>query len=150
MGPFMTSEFQGSRLISCLGYKDADAAVDWLVRAFGFKAHAVYRNEAGKVVHAELSFGNGMIMIGPDQGEDFGKMVMTLPERADGRCTQTIYIVVDDVDAHYARASAAGAETLIAPRGESYGGRSYSVRDPEGHAWSFGSYDPWALPVVRD
>jgi uncharacterized glyoxalase superfamily protein PhnB len=146
----MTSEFQGSRLISCLAYKDADAAVDWLVRAFGFKAHAVYRNDAGHVVHAELSFGNGMIMIGPDQGGDFGKMVMTLPERADGRCTQTIYVIVDDVDAHYARAVAAGAETLIAPRGESYGGRSYSVRDPEGHAWSFGTYDPWALPVVKD
>lgn len=146
----MTSEFQGSRLISCLAYKDADAAVDWLVRAFGFKAHAVYRNDAGHVVHAELSFDNGMIMIGPDQGGDFGKMVMTLPERADGRCTQTIYVIVDDVDAHYARAAAAGAETLIAPRGESYGGRSYSVRDPEGHAWSFGTYDPWALPVVKD
>jgi uncharacterized glyoxalase superfamily protein PhnB len=53
-------------------------------------------------------------------------------------------VIVDDVDAHFARASAAGAETIIAPRGESYGGRSYSVRDPEGHAWSFGSYDPWA------
>lgn len=140
----------GSVLIPCLAYKDADAAVDWLVRAFGFKAHAVYRDEAGQVVHAELSFGNGMIMIGPDQGGEFGKRVMTLPERADGRCTQTIYVVVDDVDAHYARAAAAGAETIIAPRGESYGGRSYSVRDPEGHAWSFGSYDPWTLAATKE
>ena len=140
----MADQSHGSRLISCLGYKNADAAVDWLVRAFGFKEHAVYRDEAGKVVHAELSFGNGMIMIGPDGGGEFGKMVMTMPQRAGGRCTQTIYVIVDDVDAHFARASAAGAETLIAPRGEDYGGRSYSVRDPEGHAWSFGSYDPWA------
>lgn len=142
----MADPHSGSRLISCLGYRDTRAAVDWLVRAFGFEARAVYRDDAGTVVHAELSFGNGMIMIGPDGGGEFGKMVMTLPERAGGRCTQTIYIIVDDVDAHFVRASAAGAETLIAPRGESYGGRSYSVRDPEGHAWSFGSYDPWAQP----
>ncbi len=133
-------------LISCLGYQDADAAVDWLVKAFGFKEHAVYRNDAGKVVHAELAFGNGLIMIGPYPGGEFGKMVMTLPERAGGRCTQTIYVIVDDVDGLYARATAAGAETIIAPRSENYGGRSCSVRDPEGHAWSFGSYDPWATP----
>jgi uncharacterized glyoxalase superfamily protein PhnB len=135
---------RGGRLIACLNYKDADAAVDFLCRGFGFKEHAVYRDDAGKVVHAELVFDNGMVMLGPDQGGEFGKVVMTLPERAGGRCTQTIYIVVDDVDAHYARASAVGAETVIAPRDESYGGRSYSVRDPEGHAWSFGTYDPWA------
>lgn len=140
----MAERSSGSRLISCLCYEDADAAVDWLTRAFGFEPHAVYRDEAGKVVHAELSFGNGMIMIGPDGGGEFGNKVMTLPERAGGRCTQTVYIIVDDVDAHFARASAAGAETIIAPRDESYGGRSYSARDPEGHAWSFGSYDPWA------
>jgi uncharacterized glyoxalase superfamily protein PhnB len=145
----MTHEPQGSRLVSCLGYKDADAAVDWLCRAFGFKEHAVYRNEAGKVIHAELTFGNGMIMIGPGDAGEFGKMVMTLPEHAGARCTQTVYVIVDDVDAHHARASAAGAETLIAPRGESYGGRSYAVRDPQGHAWSFGSYDPWAPPAAK-
>jgi uncharacterized glyoxalase superfamily protein PhnB len=144
----MTGASQHSSLISCLGYKDADAAVDWLCRAFGFKEHAVYRNEAGRVVHAELTFGNGMIMLGPDQGGEFGKLVMTLPECAGGRCTQTIYVIVADVDAHFTQASAAGAEMVIAPRGESYGGRSYSARDPEGHAWSFGSYDPWAVAAA--
>jgi uncharacterized glyoxalase superfamily protein PhnB len=134
-----------SGLISCLGYTDADAAVSWLVRAFGFKEHAVYRNAEGKIVHAELTLGAAMIMISPDGAGEFGKAVMTMPERAGGRCTQTIYGVVEDVDAHYERAVAAGAVTIIAPRDESYGGRGYSVRDPEGHAWSFGSYDPWAV-----
>jgi len=143
----MAATETGSPLISCLDYKDADVAVAWLCRAFGFQEHAVYRDDAGRVAHAELSFGRGIIMLGPDQRGEFGKLVMTLPERAGGRCTQTIYVIVDDVDAHYARASEAGAETIIAPRGESYGGRSYSVRDPEGHAWSFGSYDPWAVPA---
>jgi uncharacterized glyoxalase superfamily protein PhnB len=139
----MAGSSPNSSLVPCLGYKDADAAIEWLCRAFGFAEHAVYRDEAGKVVHAELTFGTGMIMLGPDQGGEFGKIVMTTPERAGGRCTQTIYVIVADVDAHHARASAAGAEIIIAPRGESYGGRSYCARDPEGHAWSFGSYDPW-------
>jgi uncharacterized glyoxalase superfamily protein PhnB len=135
-------------LVSCLNYKDATAAVDWLGRAFGFREHAVYRDDDGQVVHAELAFGNGLIMLGPDQGGEFGKLVMTLPERAGGRCTQAIYVIVDDVDAHHARAVAAGAEILIAPRDESYGGRTYAARDPEGHAWSFGSYDPWAASAA--
>lgn len=143
----MTGAQATSSLISCLIYEDADAAVDWLCKAFGFKERAVYRDDAGKVVHAELTFGNGMIMLGPDNKGEFGKLVMTMPVRAGGRCTQTIYVIVDDVDAHCARASALGAEILIAPREESYGGRSYSARDPEGHAWSFGTYNPWAPRV---
>lgn len=133
-----------SGLISCLGYKNADAAVDWLCKAFGFRPHAIYRDGEGKVVHAELAYANSMIMIGPDNGGEFGKAVMTMPERADGRCTQTIYVILEDeVDAHYERALAEGATTILAPRDEGYGGRGYAVRDPEGHAWSFGSYNPW-------
>lgn len=146
----MTDAERGNRLISCLTYKDTNAALYFLCRAFGFREHAVYRDDAGKVVHAELAFGNGMIMLGPDQGGEFGRMVMTLPERAGGRCTQSIYAIVDDVDAHHATAKAEGAEILIAPRDESYGGRTYCARDPEGHAWSFGSYDPWALSPDND
>src|SRR5688572_4569710 len=143
----MAGKHQGSSLISCLGYKDADAAVEWLCRAFGFQEHAVYRDDAGKVMHAELTFGNGMVMLGPDQGGEFGKRFMTLPERAGGRCTQIVCIIVDDVDAHHERARAAGAEIVMAPQDQSYGGRSYAARDPEGHAWSIGSYDPWAQPA---
>lgn len=143
----MAGDRPGGVLVSCLTYENADAAVDFLCRAFGFAEHAVYRDEAGKVAHAELVFGNGMIMLGPDQGGDFGKKVMTLPKRAGDRCTQTIYVIVDDVDAHHARAKAEGADILMPPKDQSYGGSSYSARDPEGHAWSFGSYDPWAAPA---
>lgn len=128
--------------ISNLGYKDADAAIAWLVNAFGFAEHAVYRGDDGRVVHAELTFGNGMIMIGPDGGGEFGKRFMTLPERAGGRCTQVVYIIVEDVDAHHDRAKAAGAEIVMPPADQSYGGRNYAARDPEGHVWSIGSYDP--------
>ncbi|MGE0022225.1 MAG: VOC family protein [Hyphomicrobium sp.] len=141
----MADKPRGSALVSCLGYKDADAAVAWLCRAFGFKEHAVYRDEVGKVVHAELTFGRGMVMLGPDQGGEFGKQFMTLPERAGARCTQIVCIIVDDVDAHHDRAKAAGAEIVMAPKDQIYGGRSYAARDPEGHVWSIGSYDPWAV-----
>jgi len=143
----MTGDSQKSSLVSCLGYKDADAAVTWLVRAFDFKEHAVYRGEDGKVVHAELTFGNGMIMIGPDGGGEFGKRFMTLPERAGERCTQVVCIIVKDVDAHHDRAKAAGAEIVMAPADAGYGGRNYAARDPEGHVWSIGSYDPRATPA---
>ena len=53
--------------ISCLTYKDANAAVDWLCRAFGFQPDAVYKDDEGSVIHAQLVYGSGMIMIGPDR-----------------------------------------------------------------------------------
>lgn len=132
-------------LISTMRYEDANAAVDWLCRAFGFEPHAVYKDDNGKVVHAELSFGNGMIMLGPNVETAFGKY-MTLPKDTAGRCTQTIYAIVDDVDAHHAQATAAGADVVMPLRDESYGGREYSCRDLEGHIWTFGTYDPWMQP----
>lgn len=132
-------------LISCMSYSDCDSAVDWLMRAFGFQEHAVYRDDEGAVVHGELAFGNGMIMIGPDNKGEFGAAHMTMPARAGNRCTQSIYVIVDDVDAHHAQAKSAGAEILFTPKDEEYGGRTYSACDPDGHAWTFGDYDPWAV-----
>lgn len=134
-----------SKLISCLGYTDADAAVAWLCKAFGFEEHAVHRDDGGRIVHAELTFGGGMVMVGPDGAGEFGRRFMTLPERADGRCTQVVCIIVEDVDAHHERAKDAGAEIVMPPTDQNYGGRNYAVRDPEGHVWSIGSYDPWAV-----
>lgn len=109
----------------------------------GFTEHAVYKDDGGKVVHAELALGNGMIMLGPNVETPFSKF-MTVPALTGGKCTQTIYIIVKDVDAHCAKAKAAGAEILLAPKDQDYGGRDYSARDLEGHVWSFGTYDPWA------
>ena len=131
-------------LISTMRYDDATAAVDWLCRAFGFRPHAVYRDDAGHVVHAELSFGNGMIMIGPNVETPFGKF-MIQPKAAGGRCTQSIYMIVDDADAHHAQAVACGADIVMPLKDADYGGRGYSCRDPEGHVWSFGTYDPWTV-----
>ena len=130
-------------MISSLRYRDSTAAVEWLCRAFGFEKHNVFSDDNGVVVHAELSFGNGMIMIGPVADTPFGRF-MRQPDEAGGE-TQTLYVLVADPDAHHAQAVAAGAEVLLPLRDESYGGREYSCRDPQGHIWSFGTYDPWTV-----
>jgi uncharacterized glyoxalase superfamily protein PhnB len=61
-----------------------------------------------------------------------------------GTLTGSVYIVVPDADAHYARAKATGAEIVFDIKDEDYGGRGYAARDPEGYLWNFGTYDPWA------
>ena len=84
-----------------------------------------------------------MIMLGSAANNEFHTFVKS-PVETGGIGSQSVYIVVANVDSHYEMAVAAGAETLIAIKDEDYGGRGYSCRDPEGHAWNFGSYDPWS------
>jgi uncharacterized glyoxalase superfamily protein PhnB len=86
-----------------------------------------------------------MIMLGSANNNAFSKLVKS-PMESGSIGSQSVYIVIADVDAHYAQAVAAGAEIVIAIKDEPYGGRDYSCRDPEGHVWNFGSYDPWAKP----
>ena len=133
---------QGSMTISCLTYKDANAAVDWLCRAFGFQPDAVYKDDEGSVIHAQLVYGSGMIMIGPDRKGSLAEFMVT-PERTGGLCTQVVYVIVEDADAHCAKAKAEGAEIVVALKDEDYGGRDYTCRDLEGNLWSFGTYNPW-------
>ena len=83
-----------------------------------------------------------MIMLGSDRENEYGKLIVQ-PTDA-GAVTQAPYVVVADVDTHYARAKAAGAEIVIAISDQGYGGRLYASRDPEGRVWNFGSCDPWA------
>jgi uncharacterized glyoxalase superfamily protein PhnB len=130
------------RIIPTLRYQDAPAAIEWLCRAFGFERHFVVPGENGTIAHAQLTFGNGMIMVGSARDDEFGRLQKT-PAQVGGVGTQSAYIIVPDVDAHHARAVAAGAAVTMAPRDEDHGGRFYSCRDPEGHLWNFGSYDPW-------
>jgi uncharacterized glyoxalase superfamily protein PhnB len=110
---------------------------------FGFEKHAVYPGEGGTIMHAELSFGNGMIMCGSIKDTPFWRYIKQ-PDEIGGCETQTACIVVDDADAIYQRAKAAGAEILVDIKTESYGGRGFTCRDLEGHIWNFGTYDPWA------
>ena len=131
-------------IIPALRYRDALAAIDWLCRAFGFGKRAVHADQRGVVQHAQLTFGNGMIMLGSvDNDRAWGRRIAQ-PDEIGGRETQCPCVVVADCDAHYARAVAAGAEIVDPLEAKDYGGKGYSCRDPEGHLWWFGSYDPWA------
>lgn len=129
-------------VIPTMRYNDAAAAVAWLCEAFGFEKHLVVPGEDGKIVHAQLVFGNGMVMLGSARTGELDELQKP-PSALGGAVSQSPYIIVDDADKHYARAVAAGAEIVIEIKDEGYGGRGYSCRDPEGHLWNFGSYDPW-------
>jgi uncharacterized glyoxalase superfamily protein PhnB len=129
-------------IIPSLRYRDAHAAIDFLCRAFGFDKRAVYAD--GDVVHhAQLTFGNGMVMLGSASRDGAWSERIVQPEDVGGRETQCPCVIVADADAHHARALAAGARIVDEPADQDYGGRAYSCRDPEGHMWWFGTYDPW-------
>ncbi|MCC5988904.1 MAG: VOC family protein [Pararhodobacter sp.] len=128
-----------STIIPCVSYRDADAMIAWLCTNLGFAAKAVHHNNAGKVVHAEIAFGGGMIMLG---STGVGQLD-TMLARPDDHPTQSIYVIAEDVDAIHDRVVTAGAEILLPLTDKDYGGRDFTFRDPEGHIWSVGSYTPW-------
>ena len=135
-----------STVIPSVRYKDALAAIDWLERAFGFEKNAVYMGEGNSVAHAQLTFGNGIVMLGSvDNGSEFGKLTAQ-PDEIGLRNTHGVYLVAADADAVYATAKAAGAAMVLDIRDMDYGGRAFTCRDPEGHLWSIGTFDPWAEP----
>jgi len=108
-----------SAVIPAHRYRNTPAALNWLCEVLGFTLHAVYEGETGTIGHAELALGNGMIE------------------------TRSVYLVVPDADAVHARAVAAGATILRPLQDTPYGSREFAVKDPEGHSWSVGTYDPW-------
>lgn len=131
-------------VIPCLRYRDAPAAIEWLCDNFGFTKHLVVPGEDGSIAHAQLSFGNGMMMLGSvtKLNNEYG-MLVKQPDEIGGAQTQTVYAVVKDADAVYQRAKKAGAKIALEIKDEDYGGRGFSCYDVEGHLWSFGTYDPW-------
>ncbi|WP_341896287.1 VOC family protein [Ferrovibrio terrae] len=129
-------------IVPVLRYRDARAMIDWLCQSFGFEIHALYEDEQGRVGHAELTYGDELIMLSSVLETPFSRH-MVQPDEVGGRETISIYVVVPNADLHYSRAKAAGATILIEIKDEDYGGRGFTCRDPEGHIWSFGTYDPW-------
>jgi uncharacterized glyoxalase superfamily protein PhnB len=124
-----------------LTYRDAARMIDWLERAFGFRKHVAYTAEDGKVVHAELSLGNRLLMLGTARDDTaFGKAVR--PPADVGSTTQAVYIAVPDADQVFATAKAAGAEIVMELTDQPYGSRDFICKDPEGHVWCFGTYAP--------
>ncbi len=127
-----------------LCYADAPAAIDWLCATFGFTPRVVHADASGFVHHAQLTFGNGMVMI--SSARDATPGALLVPAAHAGVQTGSLYVVVADVDAHHARAVAAGAKVVRPLTDEPYGGRDYVCCDPWGQMWSFGTYDPWRDP----
>ncbi|HWH93841.1 MAG TPA: VOC family protein [Baekduia sp.] len=120
-------------IIPTFRYDDARAALNFLRDAFGFEEHAVHADGDGVVRHAELKLSDSYIMISQAAGESS----VELPYGAT-----TIYVVVDDPDAHHDHAVAAGAEIVMELTDQEYGSREYAAKDPGGNAWCFGTYAP--------
>ena len=117
---------------SALFYQDPKAALAWLEKAFGFELSMLLEDAEGNLVHSQMAFGNGYVMIGQEWSADHKS-----PKSVGGKNTQTVHVQIDsDVDAHFARAKAAGAEIMAEPETQFYGDRTYRCRDPEGHIWT--------------
>src|SRR5438552_2172482 len=104
-------------VVPCLRYRDAPAAIEWLCQVLGFEQHLVVPNPDGTIAHAQLSIGNGMIMLGSVRDDAFGRL-MKQPDEIGGAETQSAYVVVADADVVYARAQAAGAEIVMVIKDE--------------------------------
>jgi uncharacterized glyoxalase superfamily protein PhnB len=139
------------RFSSSIFYKDAAAAIDWLCNAFGFEVRLKVEGDAGRIEHSELTYGEGLIMVGQEgvgAEEREWKRLMKSPRSLGGASTQSIMFFVDDADAHCKHARSAGARIVEEPATHDYGveywaDRSYGAVDPEGHMW-------WITQRVRN
>ena len=133
-----------STVIPGLRYRDAMKAIDWLCKCMGFEKQAVYPGADGKVMHAQLTFGNGMIMLGSvDNGTPSSRLTKQ-PDEIQGAETQSPYLVVSNIEEMYASVQAGGAKITMPLEEKEYGGKGFTCADPEGHIWHVGTYDPWA------
>jgi uncharacterized glyoxalase superfamily protein PhnB len=133
-----------STTMPTLRYRNAPAAIEWFCQVFGFEKHAVYPGPENTIGHAELTLGGGMIMLGSYKDDAYG-LGFKSPEEVGGYETRSAYIVVPDADAVFEKAKAAGGTIVRELQNTDYGSREFSVKDLEGHSWSVGTYDPWAV-----
>jgi uncharacterized glyoxalase superfamily protein PhnB len=131
-----------SSFVPYFSYRDAAAALDWLARAFGFEKTQDYRDDEGKVIHAEMTFGGGTIMLGTGEPPEHDSR----PPTETSPTAHGVYVVVPDADAHHERAQRAGATIVYGPEDTEFGTRRYRALDVEGYEWSFGTYRPPAEP----
>jgi PhnB protein len=114
-------------------YEDVAGALAWLSEAFGFEERVRFTDANGDVTHAEMAIGEGLVMMG-DPGPEFRS-----PKRLGERTAQ-VHVYVEDVDAHFEQAKAAGAEIRMELADQEYGDRRYDAYDPEGQLWSFAQH----------
>ena len=138
------------RIASSLFYNDANTAIAWLVRAFGFTVQLKVDGPDGTVLHSQLSYGEGLVMVGEGRAERTQRFGIPLrsPLACDGANTQALMVYVDDAESHCARARAEGARIVMEPSVQDYGpdywaDRCYGALDLDGHLW-------WFCERVRD
>jgi uncharacterized glyoxalase superfamily protein PhnB len=130
----MEDPYRRPSLAAGVFYLDPFAALDWLEKAFGFERNMVITDKDGKLGHSEMRFGDSVLYVGGEWA-DF----VASPVSIGGKNTQNLHVhLVEGIDAHCARARAAGAVILQEPSDQFYGDRTYRARDPEGHVWTFG------------
>lgn len=129
-------------LIAATRYDDCEAALGFLRDVLGLAEHQVFRDEAGGIRHAQMRLGDGIFMFGPDDDNSGFQRFMVSPDQTGGRATVSIYAVMDDVAGCRDRVAASGAEILMPLEDQDHGGQAFSFRDPGGHVWTVGDYDP--------
>lgn len=128
-------------LMPLMRYRELAEAMGWLERAFGFEKQIAVSDSDGSVIYGQMTYRGSLMMMGAVRDTDLDKL-MRQPDEVGGVETQSCYLVVEDADAHYARAQAAGADIVLELKSDGLGRRGYSCRDPEGHIWNFGTYNP--------
>jgi uncharacterized glyoxalase superfamily protein PhnB len=130
------------RMSASVFYEDPHAAIDWLCQAFGFEVRAKVVGDDNEILHSQLVLGEALVMVAGTRGKEPWQKQYRSPRAIDGGITQSLVFHIEDVDAHAARAVAAGAQLVREPRTDDYGDeywadRSYGATDPEGHLWWF-------------
>lgn len=116
-------------------YRDPDAGIEWLERVLGCKRREIHRDDDGAIVHAELEFGGSIVMVG---SAGIGREPFaSLPPGSS-----LLYVAIEDPDSLHDRAAAAGGEVVVPLTDTDYGSRDFTLRDPEGNLWAFGTYRP--------
>jgi len=137
----------GSLVIPCLIYEDAPRMIDWLCDTFGFSRRAVHEDGKGGIAHAELTLGDGMIMLGSPKANEFGRLQST-PKALRG-VTQSPYVVVEDAQAVFDKVALTGGMIVGEMRRGTESGDTFYCYDPEGYLWCIGTYNPWHASAQR-
>jgi uncharacterized glyoxalase superfamily protein PhnB len=136
-----------SWLVPSFVVKNADAALDFYQRAFGFEKRKVVPGPDGRTMHAEMAWREILMMFSPEGA--YGCTIKT-PATTGTQSPMSLYLFCDDVDAQFARATAAGAKPVCPPQDMFWGDRMCNVTDPDGHSWTFATnvadFDPAKIP----
>ncbi len=133
------------RITPYLHYHNVSAAVSWLEKAYGMIPRFSMPDSKGKIMHAEMTYAEGVVMMGPASEEHKGLSPKDLPG-----VNQGLYVYVGNLERHYNQAKEAGARIIMEPETMFWGDRIYSTLDLEGHHWTFAQHvedvDPEEMP----